>query len=487
MLTVDSAVTSTITIDGIAGELSPQDDDTEATFAGLIAAYVNSHSRLGQYVKAIWVPGEATVTLQSKLGFLILGEELEFDHEAGIASPLVEPSITDGGGNLAAGVWKVAYSYETAEGETLVSPAAPITLSMVSGIHVFEAALPVGVIAINYFVSRNADSDVLKFYARSTDGAAFDITQPPIQKARFTPGRNTTPEECMRVMRSYSDRALRQANCARANILMDTFKWPLGSRQKSVNRIDLKFRDAIDDFRPTELRIRDDAHIAKVGKVLPLEVNGAAIDNSHQAYRIALGALAEQRDADFFTQWGADGEALLDQIGWVVCVTDSSSGLVNFPVREEEKSINAPGQISIGLIGRKYATSLYYDDVVERTIPLPTTLSLPRARTEPETEIDMSGGDVTLTPVEANAARVRFTGALTADRTATIPDGVITAAMPDGSDSAGFNRSYVIENATTGAHTLHVVGASGGTPLEIPQGHSTGIKGGGGGFEPIET
>lgn len=452
-ITVTAAAGSkTVVIDGWVMPFEPpatESASARAALAGLIAAAVNSHQVFGPYVKANWTPGTAVVNLESKLGFLTLGTPTANAHTGPIASPTVAPTLAAAaGGHLAAGTWKVAYSYETDQGETLVSSSASIVVTANQKINVTAITPPVGVTAVNWYLSRLVEDSTLK-YILSNNGAAHSILYPPDQKAPFVPSHNTTAEECMRVMMSFSNRANTQADCTRSNVLEKSFKWPLGSRQKSVNKVILKFRESSDDFRLTELRVRDSRHIAKVGKPLPLEVNGTAIDNFHQAVRIANGLLAENRDADFFVTTGSDGEALLLDVGDVICVTELDSegvGFVNLPVRIEDKKISESTNARVDFTARKYASSLYDDDVYERNIPLPTSLT-PKRIDGILTLTDV-GGTKTLSTAEARNPIIEIpaTVTLTSNLIIVVPDHA---------------SGYIVQNRSLGAYSVSLKTATG--------------------------
>jgi len=210
-------------------------------------------------------------------------------------------------------------------------------------------------------------------------------------------------EEVLRVMFVFTAGADTQGDETRSNTIKRSFKWPLGSRQSSVNRIVLKYRESSQDYRLVELRENDSVHQLQVKKVLPKEINGTAIDNYHQARRIALGYLAELRDGDFFASISGDGEHLLIQEGQVGCVANPSGGFKNLPIRAEDITITA--DLKINLVGRLYSSSMYDDTVAAKVVPLPTTLSAWRDR--PPDQIT----DLTLEQVDetATSATVRGT------------------------------------------------------------------------------
>lgn len=177
-------------------------------------------------------------------------------------------------------------------------------------------------------------------------------------------------EEVLRVMMSFTGRANVRANQPRANTLKGTFK--AGLSKESNNRVILKFRDASQDYKLTELRVPKLSEV--VGKPQPKEINGQAIDNYHQALRIARSELAELLDGTFYTAHGGEGEALLLEEYDVICVTDDQLGLVNLPVHAKNISIN-PEKLEASFDCRRYLTTMHSDEVSARVVPLPTSLS----------------------------------------------------------------------------------------------------------------
>lgn len=196
-------------------------------------------------------------------------------------------------------------------------------------------------------------------------------------------------EETIRVMASFADRASTRANCVRANIRKGTFKWPLGGREKTINQLKGKFHDSRNDFAETPYELNNTPHQTKVRKILPEEIDLSAVDNVHQASRIAKGRFNEVAGEYYedlfdkplkgntFFSWGASarGVSLLLEEGDVVCVTESSGGFVNIPVRLEDMQIPQKG--GPDFVGRLYATAMYAEDVPEQVVPLPTTLGDP--------------------------------------------------------------------------------------------------------------
>lgn len=181
-------------------------------------------------------------------------------------------------------------------------------------------------------------------------------------------------EEVLRIQMAFSDRLFTPADLAKSNIIKGSFKWPIGSRQSSVNRIDSTFTDSPQDFKAQPLRTRDADHVARVKKKLPDDLTLTAVDNFNQAKRLQASKLAELRDCDFFNQLSSDGRALLLEEGDLICNTHASGGFRNVPLRIEEVHLNLE-EFEVNLVARRYLTSAYGDVAPARNVPLPTTLS----------------------------------------------------------------------------------------------------------------
>jgi hypothetical protein len=204
---------------------------------------------------------------------------------------------------------------------------------------------------------------------------------------------HTEAEEVIRVAMSLSDHANTQADCERANIIDGSFKWPLGSRQSTVNQVILKYRDSSQDFKLTELRIPKRSEIK--GTVNSKEISGSAIDNYHQAVRVANGFLSELRDGDFFSSLASDGEALTLSEGSVIAVTAKSGGFVNLIIRIEDLTLKS--DLSAAFTGRRYLSSMYSDDAPARSVPLPTVFNLPDVAPGTPTGLTLSEHSITAT------------------------------------------------------------------------------------------
>ena len=367
-------VTCSVTVDGIQFAFNTSTGDTKATISSYIADVIASHPTLARRFTIVWDTIDL-VTITARFGSLTFNTGLALAHAAPIANPVTAPTLAASGTSTTflAGTYAVAYSYVTAAGETLISSFKSITITATQKIDVSAITPPTGA-NVNWYVSPAANSNKLRYIVGSNIGAAFSITALPRLSAQLPPDMNRTGCEVMRVSAVFSDRTVERSAASRSNVIKASFSWLWGNREKSINRVDLKYRDATQDWRLVELRLRDDEHIAKIKKVSKLEINGQAIDNTDQAYRITAGLLAEKRDADFFYKWKATREALLLQEGDVVAITDDGSGVYNLPVRIEQITFdldNASLPVAT-FTARKYASTLFDDSIVELKIPVTT-------------------------------------------------------------------------------------------------------------------
>lgn len=364
--------TKTINIGVYTLTYHPAAADTTVTVAAAIAAMVNSHNELNKFVKAVWVAGESVATISSRVGYITLDAALGNVHHAAIADPGAAASVSAvSGGNLAVGKYYISYSFETIEGETLVSPVLEFNLTTTGkNLSVASVSMPARVLRVNWYVSTEVGG-IRRRLLKTNDGSAFVISELPRVDNRVEPSYNDTAAECHRIALAFADKQSAQSNLAKSNMLSGTFKFPLGSRQPSTNRIVIKYRDSAADFKLTELRINDRPHQAKVKKVNPLEINGAAIDNYHQARRIGNQKIAELRDGDKFFGLSSDGEALLLEEGDVVTMTDESGDFTNEPCRIEDLEYDdAGGYPQASFTARKYRRRYYDDQIAERLVPL---------------------------------------------------------------------------------------------------------------------
>lgn len=375
-ITVGAFVPSTtynLTLDGISIDFIPSSLDSGESIATFLSTVIKAHPKLSR--KFFVAQSSNVVTLTARFGFLTVAA-LEFDHVAPVDSPTAAPTLLAvGGGNLPAGTYRVAYAWRNSHGRTLMSPTKAITITENQKISVSTLSPPPNCI-VSWFVSPEASSPKIRGYVEN-NGTGFEINALPSLNSSQPPDLNRSGTECLRVRASFTDRELVRADASQSNVIRGTFEWLLGSREKPVNRIDFKYRDSAQDWRLIELRVKDDEHIAKTKKISNLEINGQGVDNYFQSLRLAIGYLAEQRDADFFYQWTATRSALLLEEGDVVGITDRGSGVINFPVSIEsiEFDISSSGLPTARFVGRKYANTLYDDSIVDYTIPvLPTPL-----------------------------------------------------------------------------------------------------------------
>lgn len=167
---------------------------------------------------------------------------------------------------------------------------------------------------------------------------------------------------------------LGQAGLTRSNIYKDTVRWPLPDRQQSYNQFKGKYREAKDDFAETPDEVNDFAHQRQINKIVPLEINLAAVDNHDQASRLLNAAAAKYRDGDYFLSHKTHARALVLEEGDVYCVSDASGGFVNFLLRAEEVRISPAPLCDVSLTGRKYSSLMYIDRARAHVVKLPTVL-----------------------------------------------------------------------------------------------------------------
>lgn len=173
----------------------------------------------------------------------------------------------------------------------------------------------------------------------------------------------------------FGETVLGQTGLTRANVLKDSYNWPMGSEQSSINQIKGTFIDRKNDFAKTELLVNDREHQLQVSKTYPLEVDLSAVDSFNQANRLCNSAIAKYRDGDWFNTMGTGPSALSFGMeeGDVICSSDDSGGLINVVTRIESLSISKDHQITINR-ARLYSTNMFSDDAEKHTIPIPTTL-----------------------------------------------------------------------------------------------------------------
>ncbi|MFZ9311637.1 MAG: hypothetical protein ACO24O_09065, partial [Arenimonas sp.] len=181
-------------------------------------------------------------------------------------------------------------------------------------------------------------------------------------------------DEIMHIHQPFSGVAL--GPLTRGNILKDTFKWPLGSKQTSYNQFVLVYQDALQDYQTIELRENDYSHQSTINKINKLEIDGSCIDNYHQADRLVRATRYKYREGDFFCSWSGAGVALLLTEGDVVAVDhDSMPTKVNLPLRLEDVQIGPDWKVSF--TGRLYSSTQFVDSARPTTIVLTTSITWP--------------------------------------------------------------------------------------------------------------
>ncbi len=365
--------TYTVELDGIEISFIPSAGDTLESIAGFLTGAFRGHPAINRRFRFDWETGDSIVNLTALFGTLEIDAPLKKLHVAPLPNPTAAPVLTaTASGNLAAGVYRVAYAERNEHGQTLLSPFEAVTLSANQKITV-SAITPTDPsnTIVWYTVPAEDDFKNLRYHSEN-DGSSFVIDELPLLSAPFPPDLNRTGTEVMRIKAVFSDRPEERSHVGSSNVLKATYEWSLSDREETINQINLLYREASEDYKLKELRVRNDAHIARVGKPKSRDINGQAIDNLFQAFRIAYGELAEKRDADFFYKWGSTREALLLEEFDVVAVTDNGSGVINLPVSIETKEYDlaSAGLPKATFVARLFANWLYDDSVVKQAIPI---------------------------------------------------------------------------------------------------------------------
>jgi len=370
--------TVTVIIDGYEISLTVEGPDTNSAipdaliFGRRMQYAINAEPGLNEYVECgLGSAIDVELFITSKYGVLNFTPALEEEHLAEIADPAVNPTVTASSGALAAGAYLVAYAYRNANGNTNLSPISAITLTASQKIDVTTISLPVGADSVDWFVSVEANSGTMLLVANN-DGTGFSINSLPLTTADDPPKLNTTGEETLRVMYSDAQKALTYADTTRATHLDGSFEWPEGSRQSTINQVKTKYREAIFDFGEKPLIVNDEKHQEETGQVNTAEIDLMAVDNRNQAVRLCNNYLAKLRDGDFFFKWRSAGEAILLEVGDVVCLSDDSGAWRNVPVRIEEVSYNS--RFEVAFTCRLYSTTQFDDTVLQTEVPLPSAL-----------------------------------------------------------------------------------------------------------------
>ena len=181
----------------------------------------------------------------------------------------------------------------------------------------------------------------------------------PLQSA------HTPTEKVVHIHAAFSDKTF--GLLTRSNIIKDSFKWPLGSRQSSYNQFAITYTDAVQDFQQTELRENDYEHQSKLNKINKLDISGACVDNYHQADRLVQAARYKYRDGDFFCSFQTTGTALLLEEGDIIAVNHANMiGRRNQLFRIEELRVTQDHRVAI--VARLYADEQFPDAAQVRTL-----------------------------------------------------------------------------------------------------------------------
>lgn len=155
----------------------------------------------------------------------------------------------------------------------------------------------------------------------------------------------------------------------RGNIIKDSFRYPMGSRQSNYNQFSITFSDAVADYQQVTLNENDYAHQRKINKISKKEIDGACVDSYHQANRLVLAERYKYREGDYFYGLSTARLALLLEEGDVICASHSSMpGKRNLMARIEELRISPEHRVSI--VARLYADEQFPTSAEERTIAL---------------------------------------------------------------------------------------------------------------------
>lgn len=362
-----------VVLDGITFAFTPSAGDTLETIASFLAGAMRKHPKVFRRFYADHVDGDAFLTITARFGELEIDDPLEFTHEGPIADPTEHP-VTNAidPGSLFSGPYRLAYAFRNHRGQTNLSPYWEATIADHIDIEVEAITPPSGCTVVHYISVESYTGNTKVRKSLENDGSTFIYSSLPKRDDPLPPDFNRTGAEVMRVRAVFTDRRLPRSSALRSNVLMASFKWSLADRRRTINRVDIKYHDASQDWRSIELRISDKAHIAKIRKAVNEQVNGQGIDNYFQAFRRGAQILQEARDADFFYSWTATRRALLLEEGDVVAITDSSTGVVNFPVMIQDIDLE-PGRAGmprVNFTASKFANSLYDDNPAEIAIPI---------------------------------------------------------------------------------------------------------------------
>lgn len=379
----DAGFQKHLNIDGFDLFYTAQTGETTSTAAGAVAALVNSHNVLNKYVKAEWTGGD-TVKISSRIGFLELDAPLRNKHLTRIGDPAAPPNAAaaaSASGFLVAGNYLLCFSYVTAEGETLTSPTQTVTVSDNGKIDVPAMVLPARVLELRWYLSAEPNGIRLRRIAK-TAGESFSIRQTPRLNGYVEPVINATGEELHRVEMAFTDRADTSSNLRASNMIKGSFQFSVSNGQPSKTGVSIAFRDAAEDFQFTELKVIDEELAAKTRKPAIEKINGAGVDSTHQARRLANQRLAVLTGGDAGQIFASDGEALLLEEGDVITATEESGDFKNASLTVEAMVLSDDDDYaSIKITAKPYRRSFFDDQIREKLVPL--SLITP---TEPNTE-----------------------------------------------------------------------------------------------------
>lgn len=384
------AGTITVTINGLICSYTLDSFDSLNSAAILLARYINATPKLNQFIKATY--SGAVVTVAAKWGVLTLNSALANSHSAEVPAPASGPAINAAGGVLPAGTWYVGYAYRTVVGSTQISPLTSLVLAADEEIDVDAlGALPAGVLSVDWYVSKYANSTELVFWINN-GGSAFAIggSDLPTSSNSLPPDYNESGEELLRIAMSFSSNdqgaaVLAQTGLTKGNIHAGSFKWPLPGKQSSTNLVTGTFFDSTEDYAPTPLEVHDYDHQTQIRKVNKKDADLSAFDNYSQSSRYLNFLLSKHREGDWFDSLSAGPYAMLLEEGDIHCGSSDNAGVINVVTRAEEISIGKAPTYTVKITGRKYSTLMFSDRVRQHSIRLPTTL---RAITPIPSEIE---------------------------------------------------------------------------------------------------
>lgn len=185
---------------------------------------------------------------------------------------------------------------------------------------------------------------------------------------------HSSADEIMHVHYCFSDSA--NGAVTSGNILKNSFKWPLASREPEYNQFVLKYTEAKADFAETELYENDYTRQATTNQPIKLEIDGSCVDSYHQANRLVVAARYKYGEDKFFTSLSSHGLATCLEIGDVYTVNHSAMpDKPNVPMIVEE--IKQRPDHTVMIVGRCYKKEMFPDSAEGTTISLETAVTWP--------------------------------------------------------------------------------------------------------------